>query len=153
MSNIIYKVNKNRIRAHTIFRSTLTIYEDYIVFWNRFWLTTKEITITYKQIAQVNITKGIWFSRLHIISSGGYEEAEIKCVLNKKAIRAKRIIEQKLHRSHAPTKQRKEFKHKKIYKIDKLEKSLNRLRELVNKGKLTEREYEKKRKKMLKSIE
>ena len=153
MSNLLYKVNKNRIRAHTIFKSSLAIYEDYMVFRDRHWLTVKETTITYKQIAQVNITTGIFFSTLHVISSGGFEETEVKYILNKQAVKAKKLVEQKLHRAHAPSKQRKSFKHKKEHKVDKFEKSLNRLRELVNKGKLSEKEYEKRRKRLLESIE
>ncbi len=151
MSNLIYQINTYRVRARTIFKSTLKIYDDYIVFRKRKWFTVTEITITYNHIAQANLIKGVFFSELQIINSGGSENAVIKYVLNKPAVKAKKILDQKIYRYQATGGDKRKYEAK-PHAVDTFEKSLARLHELVNKGKISEREFEKKKRELIKSL-
>jgi hypothetical protein len=152
MSNLIYRVYLNRIRAHTVFKASLSIYEDFLVFKKRKWFNVSEVTITFNHIAQANIIKGLFFSTLEIVSSGGYENASLNHVLNKYAKKAKKIIDQKIYRMGTTGGNKKQFEHHEDHQIDKFEKSLGRLKELLNRGKISKKEYETKRKKLLKTI-
>lgn len=142
----------NRIRAHSIFPQSLKIFEDIIVFRKRHWFSVDEMTITYNHIAQANLNAGIWFSTIEIITSGGSQNTSIHSILKKYAVKAQKIIEQKIYRAHSTKTEKSEFKAKKDTKVSSIEKSLSRLRELKRRGKISEREFENKRKQLLKSI-
>lgn len=154
MSNLLLKVKMNRIRAHTIFPQSLSIFEDVITFRKRKWFSVDEMTITYNHIAQSNLQQGVFFSTIEITTSGGgSENPSIRCVLNKDAKKAQKIIEQKIYRAHATNHDKEEFKAEKETEVLKMEKSLSRLKELLLKGKISEKEFEKKRKAAMKALE
>lgn len=143
----------NRIRAHTIFPQSLSIFEDLISFRKRKWFNVDEMTVTYNHIAQANLKRGVFFSTLEIITSGGSDNPSIRCIINKDAKKAHKIIEQKIYRAHATNQAKEEFKAEKETEVVKMEKSLSRLKELLLKGKISEKEYEKKRKSAMEALE
>ncbi|MBI2414539.1 hypothetical protein HYV31_01690 [candidate division WWE3 bacterium] len=149
MSNLIYEIKTNKIRAGAIFDTILRIHEDFIVLWSRHWFTVNEYTITYKHIVRAHLIKRIFFSNLQIMDSTGNENAIIKHVWNSDAIKAKKLIDQKINLVHSSEMNRKELESRGVAEIDNLEKSLGRLKELVAKGRLSEKEYEKRKKTML----
>lgn len=152
MSNLLCVIGTYRIRAHTIWKSKLFIFEDHVIFKKRHWFITREITVTYNHIAQANIKRGIFFSDLELINSGGSENILIRYVLNHHAKKAKKILDQKIHQAYLAGTSRGEFSHKNIGKIDEFEKGLSRLNELRMRGSITDKEYNKKRKEMLKNM-
>ena len=153
MANLLCEIGTYRIRAHTIWKTRLYVYEDHVVYKKRFWFTTDEITVTYNHIAQANTQKGVFFTKLTLINSGGAENIEIKYVLNHQAIKAKKIIDQKIHQAYITSSPKGEFQHKKTEVIDTFERGLGRLKELLARGSITQKEFEKKRKQMLKNMD
>lgn len=151
MSNLIFEIGTYRLRAHTIFKSTLKIYEDFIVFRKRKWFTVQEITIPYNQIAQANLVSGVFFSMLQIIDSGGSDGVSLNYVLNKQAKKAKKLLDQKIYRYHVTGGDKRQFEAK-PHALDSFEKSLSRLHELMLKGKISERDFEKKKRNLIKSL-
>ncbi len=148
------EVKLNRIRAHTIFPQSLRIYEDVLVFRKRKWFVVDEMTITYNHVAQANLKSGIWFATLQIITSGGFENPHIPHVLKKHAKKAKAVIDQKIYRVHdTGSSSTSEFSSKKETHVDKFEKSLNRLNELLKRGQMSQKEYDLRRKRLIKRLE
>lgn len=152
MSNLLLEVKTNLMRAHTIFGSSLKIYEDYLTLRRRVWFNVEEVTMTTSNIAQVNLITGIFFSTIQIINSSGAEDVKIRHVWNPSARKAKAILDQKLQQSYAAGIDDREFGDSVKTSLGDFEKSLNRMRELVRKGKMTENEYEQKRQKMLREL-
>lgn len=152
MANLLCQIGSYRLRAHSIWKPWLFVYDDHVVYKKRFWFVKREVTITYNHIAQANLKTGVFFSDLELINSGGAENVIIRYVLNKPAINAKRIIDQKIHQAYIDSTNKGEFRHKQTEKIDSFEKGLSRLSELLNRGSITEKEFSKKRKEMLKEV-
>ena len=147
MANLLLVIKGNRIKNGSIFAHQLLIYDDLMVFKKRGLITRHEVTISYNHISQVYLTRGLIFSTIEIINTGGIESIFIKHVLNGQAYQAKKTIDKKIHYAHEKDKNRVEERG---LEIQNLEASLNRLKELLNKGKITSREYNKKREKLLK---
>lgn len=145
------EVKMNKIRAFSIFPQSLKIYEDMVVFRKRRWFTVDEMTITFNHVAQASLRTGILFATLEITTSGGYQNPSIPHLFNKQAKKVQKMIEQKIYRLHAKG-TKKDFRAEEDTEIAKIEKSLNRLQELLKKGSISKKEYEKKRKKLVKSI-
>jgi hypothetical protein len=105
----------------------------------------------YNQISQVNMIKGIIFGYLSI-STTGTHDAEAKYVNKKGAIRAKKIIDDKVYWAHHK-KGRGDQEHKSSHsKVTGYEKSLKRLNELLQKGKVGKTEFRKKKRELLKRV-
>lgn len=149
MSNQLLEIKANKLLNRTIFPHKLKIYDDVMVFWKRGIIRIHEVTISYNQISQVYLSRGLIFGSLEIINSGGVENIIIKHVPKKQAIKAKNIIDQKIYHVHAKEENKEE---KDVAGVHEFEKSVNRLKELLNRGKISKREYERKRKQMLKGI-
>ena len=152
MTSFIYQVNTNLLRACTIFPKSLKIYTDYVIFRNRHWFSVEEITVATSNIIQVHLKKGILFSALMIMNSSGSDVAEIKHVWNPRAVKAKQILDQKLYQIHTAVFDRKEFENAPHEQLDNFEKTLSRLKELVQRGKITQKEFEQRRQGMLKKV-
>ena len=152
MSNLILKVGMYRPRGYTIFPQTLGIYEDLIIFRKRRWFQVEEMTVTFNHIAQSNLKSGIFFSTIEIVTSGGGDNPSLKYILNKPAKKAQKIIEQKIYRVHAAKEGKEEFRAEPKTPINQMEKSLSRLRELNLRGKITDKEFEKRRKELVKEL-
>ncbi|MFZ5425101.1 MAG: hypothetical protein ACOZAO_04850 [Patescibacteria group bacterium] len=112
-----------------------------------------EVTMTYNHITQVNIDTGIVFAHMELISSSSSANIQIRYLFKKPALKAKAIIEKKIHLAH-----NKEhmsiFNNKNLgSKIAGLEMSLDRLQELLHRGKINKKEYNKRRDKLVKKID
>lgn len=152
MTSFLYQVSTNRGRACTIFPKTLKIYTDYIAFRRRSWFNVTENTMTTSNIVQVVLKKGILFSTIEIVNSSGIESVEIKHVWSPNAVKAKQILDQKLYQIHTAGFDKKEHENAPHEQLDNFEKTLGRLKELLQRGKISEREFEEKRQRLLKNV-
>lgn len=152
MTSFLYEIHTNLLRACTIFPKSLKIYTDYVVFRKRSWFTVEEVTMTTSNIVQAHLKKGLFFSTLEVMNSSGADIAEIKHVWNPHAIKAKQILDQKLYQMHTAGTNRGEVENTPHEQLDSLEKTLNRMKELVARGKISQREFEQKRQKLLKQV-
>jgi hypothetical protein len=132
----------------TIWPVHIKIYDDLIIYKKRTWFILREITISYNQIARVTLSKGLLFGFLEIETTGA-DKIVVKYVSKTKANQAKAIIDQKIYRSHAKHNPGQE---KESPEIATYEKSVSRLKELLNRGSLTVGEFERKKKELLKKI-
>jgi hypothetical protein len=132
----------------TIFPPQLYVYDDLLLYKKRHIFWVREVTISYNQIAQVTLNKGILFSSLQIMTTGT-DDIILKYLQNTDANKAKKIIDQKIFYSHA--KHHDEASTIKATPTH-IEKSLERLKELVARGSMSKREYETRRKELLKRI-
>jgi hypothetical protein len=148
MATLLVELHGNRSLNRTIFAPHLYIYDDLLIYRKRKLLKINEITISYNRIAQVQLTRGIFFAGLEIITSGP-DRIMIRYVSKKNAIKAKRIIDEKIYYSHA--KHRPDNNPDPGVSID-YEKALSRLKELLSKEQITEREFRQKKADLLKKI-
>ncbi|KKS15978.1 MAG: hypothetical protein UU77_C0040G0003 [candidate division WWE3 bacterium GW2011_GWC1_41_7] len=149
MSTLLLELAGNRELNRTMWPPRLLVYDDLLVYRKRRFFRINEITIAYAHIAQVFLVRGIFFASLEIDTSAG-QNVKIKYIPKKIAIKAKTIIDRKIYNSLA--------KHKSdpvttISHPEAFEKSLNRLRELLSKGKITKREFEQRKSHLLKGLE
>ena len=152
MSNLLLEVKTNLMRAHTIFGSTLRIYDDYLTLRRRKWFNVEEVTMTTSNVVQVNLVAGVFFSTIQIVNSSGAQDVRIHHVWKPSAKKAKAILDQKLQQELVAGIDEREFRQPTQTYLGDYEKSLNRMRELVRKGKMTESEYERRRQRMLKEL-
>lgn len=150
MGNLILKIQGNKYVNHTFFRPYLFINEDSVVYKKRRkFLYVDEITAAYNHMVQVNLHRGIFFAKLEIVNTGA-KDISIKGVWKGKAKQAKKIIDQKIYHTH--NKDRHSIDQKEQIAVAVFEKSLKRLKELVGRGIISKKEFEKKKKHMLKKI-
>ena len=148
MSTLLIHLKGNKSFNRTIFPPRLYIYDDLLIYKKRYLFQTREITISYNQISQVNLIRGVLFAEVNIITTGD-ESLRVRYVSKSLATQAKRIIDQKIYHAHA--KHRPEDT-KASGEINSYEKSLARLKELLNKGMISNHEYEQKKRHLLDSI-
>lgn len=141
MNNLLLKLEGNPYINKSAFHHKLFLFDDILLYRKRKFFRVKEVTIAYSHIVQVDVISGIIFSSISILNPAT-DTIEIKGVPNKLAKKAKKIIDQKIHMAHA--------KHSPA-KMDisndmvKYEKSLNRLDELLQRGMITDKEYNERR--------
>jgi hypothetical protein len=141
VNNLLLKLKGNPYINKSIFHHRLYLYDDILLYRKRKFFKVKEVTIAYSHIVQVDIISGIIFSSISILNPAT-DTIEIKGVPKHIAKKAKKIIDQKIHMAHA--------KHSPA-KMDisndmvKYEKSLNRLDELLQRGLITDKEYDERR--------
>lgn len=145
---LLKKVGGNKYANHSFFRPYLSVYEDMIVYTKRHHiLLLDEITIPYAQIARVTLHKGVIFSKLEFAMAGGGESIFMKGVWNRPARKIKLLIDDKIY--HEQNKQH--FKHGTDRHImEDINQSLGRLKELLATDRITEKEYEKQKRELLK---
>jgi hypothetical protein len=148
MPTLLVELQGNRSLNRTIFAPHLYIYDDLLIYRKRRLLKINEVTISYNRIAQVILTRGIFFAGMEIITTGP-DHISIRFVSKKKATKAKRIIDQKIYHSHA--KHRPDAQAGGATSLE-YEKALNRLRELLSKEQITQREFNKRKADLLKKI-
>ena len=148
MSTLLLHLSGNKTFNRTIFPPKLDIFDDLLLYKKRRLFSSKEITISYNQISQITLNKGIFFARLDIVTTGT-EDIFINFVNKKIADQAKKIIDQKIYRSHA--KHHEELKGKNASQ-ENLEKSIARLQELLIRGHISEKEYNKKKNAILNNL-
>ena len=153
MATLLLKLKGIRSLNRTFFPPRLFVYDDLLVYRKGKLLGRREITIAYNHIVQVNLNKGLILSHLEIINTGA-EDIKVKWILNGPAQKAKQIIDQKVYHVHRKGGEGNitTLKEDVGDTYHSLEKSLNRLRELVQRGKISEREYRRKRKNLLKKL-
>lgn len=146
MSTLLLHLVGSMTFNRTIFPPHLYIYNDLLIYKKRSLFKKKETTISYNQLAQVNLVRGILFAQIDVITTGT-DDIVVRYVSKDKATKAKHLIDQKLYHSHA--------KHQIAEQtvagdIKDYEKALNRLKELVSRGEISEREFEKRKDRFLK---
>ncbi|MEK7595331.1 MAG: PH domain-containing protein [Patescibacteria group bacterium] len=162
MPNLLHKVSSIRIFTGEIHPTTLYIHEEYMVYVKRGIIKRNEATISYNHVSQVYLRNGYFFSSIEVINTGGVENIEVKWLPKKEAEKAKRLIDHKVFHTHS------NLKPNQIGSITSLvgnpnelrnkngsadfEKKVARLKELKLKGVISQREFEKQRKEMIKSI-
>lgn len=147
---LIIKIGGNKYVNHSFFRPYLYIYDDIMVYTKRkhvFWVD--EITMPYNHIAQVNLHKGIIFSKLEIVLSGGSNVVTVKGIWNRPAKRTKKIIDNKVYHTHNKQNTHDESK---LNVVESVERSLSRLKELHRKEKISKKEFEKRRAQILSDL-
>lgn len=144
------RLQGNKYVNHSFFRPYLFIYDNMLVYKKRRWVFfTDEITVSYNHVVQVNLHKGIWFAKLDVVNTGA-ENVTIKGVWRGPATKAKKVMDQKIYEVH--NKEHRMLHPGEHHPIARFEKNLRRLKELVRKGKISRKEYEKKKKRFLKEI-
>lgn len=162
MAHELLEIEASRTMNKTMFHHKLHIYENKMVYRAREkFIRVIEITISYNHVAQVYLTKGIYFATLEIINTGGVKDIIIKYVPKSKAEQAKRIIDSKIHMLKKDPFQSdtqeikslsgKNSKHREV-EVEPVEQALSRLDELLIRRKISKKEYDKKRKSILKNL-
>lgn len=130
-----------------------------MIYKKRHLLSAEEITLSYNMIAQVILKKfPIVFAHLDLVTTGSDTEIKIKWAIKSKAIKAKQIIDKKVHQTYRslmePDMPTRPNVHAALYSqndnIDSLERSLVRLDELLKQGKISKGEFNKKKHVLLK---
>lgn len=150
MPHLLVKLQGNKYVNHSFFRPYLYIYDDSITYKKRrkvFWVD--EITASYNHMVQVNLHKGIWFAKLEFVNTGA-EDIVIKGVWKGPASKAKKIVDQKVYQAH--NKDHHSIDPKEKHQITNIERGIQRLKELHNKGKISDRDFKKRKKQLLKKI-
>ncbi len=148
MSSLLLELNGNPAFNRTIFPPYLYIYDDLLKYKRRKWFIVREITMSYNQIAQATLSSGLLFGTLEIYTTGA-EDIIIKYIPRALAKQAKKIIDQKLYHAHAKLHPDKE---KSTDDVVAFERSISRLRELVNKGRIDEREFNRRKSDILSKV-
>lgn len=148
MSTLLIELKGSPEFNRTVWPPHLYIYDDLIIYKKRNWFKLREITISYNQIARVTLTKSLFFAFMELETTGS-DNIIVKFVSKSKGADAKTIIDQKIYRSHAkhvmaPDKNESE--------VQSYEKSVNRLKELLNTEKISKSEFEKRRNELLKQF-
>lgn len=139
---------------HTMFRAYLYIYDDKLVYARRNWFTVREVTMPYTQISSVNLQRGIFFSTLEIYSASGVDDnIKVKHIRKTPAKKAKKLIDTKVYEAqhtmpHKYNKAPGKYEHI-TESIHEFEKALSRLKELHERGRISTKEFNKKRNKLL----
>jgi hypothetical protein len=148
MPTLLLKLHGDMTFNATIFPPYLFVYNDLLIYKKRKLLSAREVTISYNQISEVSVIRGIFFSYIEIFTTGD-KSLQIKFVNKKLAKQAKSIIDQKIYHSHA-----KHHEENISGRADTLalEKSIARLQELLARGEISDREFEKKKSQLLSKL-
>ncbi|MEZ6255188.1 MAG: hypothetical protein R3B92_00180 [Patescibacteria group bacterium] len=178
MSHLLHTIEGSRIKNHTIFRHTLYLYDDKMVYRYRRWFKTHDITVSYNHVSQVHLKAGILFANLWVVNTGGVENIEIKNIRKKEAIAGKALIEKKVygahvgHRPNYATENQPKLTNKakevvtslaasaeaavssveNLQMVKDVERSLSRLTELLYRKKISKKEFNKRKQDILKRL-
>ena len=144
MSKLLLKVKADALRSIELIPAILEIYDDKIIFRDKGLLSRKESTISYKQVSQVSINKGLIHSTLEVINTGGYKNIKLEHIGNKLDLEAKELIENFVHIVHTS-----DFS---LASNNDPLKKLEELKILLEKGFINEKEFNAKRKEILSRI-
>jgi hypothetical protein len=148
MSTLLIELIGNMEFNRTIWPPHVYVYDDLLIYKKRSWFKVREITISYNRIAKVTLTRGIFFSHLEVETTGS-DNITIKWISKSKGRDAKTIIDQKIYRSHA---KHAALPDKNDNDVSSYEKSVNRLNELLNTGRISQKEFEGRRKELLRNF-
>lgn len=150
MATLLLKLSGSKTFNRTFFAPHLFVYNDMLLYRKRSFFKVNEITIAYSHIAEVNLLKGIFFARIEI-NTTAQKPIIIKYANKEQSVRAKKIIDQKIYSAHAKHKPENEPANVQN-EVHGMEKSLNRLTELHNRGKINNKEHDSMRKKLLEQM-
>ncbi|OGY27729.1 MAG: hypothetical protein A2Z42_02675 [Candidatus Woykebacteria bacterium RBG_19FT_COMBO_43_10] len=145
MSDLLLTVQASGIRSVELRPSKLFIYNDRMVFEDKGLISRKESTISYSQVAQVNIRRGLLHTTLEVVNTGGAQNIKLEHVGNDTALKAKTLIDSKIQELHSSK------THTSNESQNPLE-QLKKLGELQEKGVITKEEFEKKKSDLLSQI-
>lgn len=148
MTTLLIGLRGNKTLNRTVWPPELLVSDDLLTYRKRKWFHHKEISIAYSQIAQFTLTQGLFFASVEVVTTGT-DDIIVRFVNKKDATKAKMIVDQKInqaHAKHSPTREKGEGD------IRSYESSLARLRELLNRGIISKREYDKKKADLLKKM-
>lgn len=149
MPNLLLTIKSMRIYTGELHPTALYIYDEYMVYVKRGIIKRNEATISYNHVSQVYFRKGYIASSIEVINTGGVENIIIPWVSTSEAEKAKKIIDQKVFHTHA----RVSGKEKSLgVGSPDFERRLARLKELVARGQMSKKEFDKRREEMLKSV-
>jgi hypothetical protein len=150
MSILLLELAGHRELNHTPWPPRLYVYDDLLIYRKRRFFKVKEVTVSYSHIVRVDLLRGLLFASLEIVTSAD-ENVLIKYVPKAEAVKAKKIIDQKIYSALAKhrTDEReiKDPSHPKNF-----ENALMRLKELYAKGKISEKEFKQKRADLLRKL-
>jgi len=149
MSNLLLHLSGSKLFNLTVFPPQLYIHDDLLIYRRQYFTYLKEVTISYNQISQITLNKGIFFANVEIVTTGT-DDIKIRYLGKSIASRAKKIIDQKIYHSHA-----KHHESNEIGNSDatlNVERSLSRLKELLVHKSISEREYNKRKKELLSEL-
>lgn len=150
MNTLLLHIKGSRIYNFTLFRPHLYVYNDRVVYKKRHILTHDEFSIHYRHISQANFINFIYlFAHIEIVTTG-QRFIKIHWVPKKQARIAKKIIDEKVHQVHKDDFRTPEEGREDPGYVNNFEMSLKRLRELLNVGKISQKEFNKRRKELLK---
>jgi len=147
MSLLLYNLNANRTMNMEIFRRTLYIYDQQLIFKHRNYIRKFETTMPYTHISKFFLTEGIFFSEVEIVAPGLKESIKLRFVPKRGARIAKFLIDEKTKAFGGKATE------KDLENIDKIEKYIGRLYELKKKKKISQKELYQRREIFLKKIE
>ena len=151
MSTLLLHIAGSRIYNFTLFRPHFYIFDDRVVYKKRHILTHDEFSISYNHMAQVNLINFIYlFAHVEIATTGYTRIIKVHWVPKKKARQAKKIIDEKINQAHRKNQHLPDDSSQKGIYVKDFELSLKRLKELLSTGRITQREFNKKRKGLLK---
>ena len=148
MPTLLVRLKGSKLFNKTPFPPYLYVYDDLVIYRKRNLIHVWETTISYNQIANVALTKSPLFAKIEIITTGT-DDIMVKYVSKKDAMYAKKIIDQKIFHSHAKHRPGEDTAAEEVRSY---EKSLNRLWELLQRGRISRREYNKRKSKLLKDM-
>jgi len=145
MSQLIIEIYGSKIFNRTIWVPVIKVFDDYVLYKKRNFFKVKEISIYYKQISQVKLHTGLFFADLEIgLVGNDTSSIRVRFAPKDKAKKTQRIIDQKVHLTLAHS---QDLSLKNSIKIT--EKSIARLQELLNKQKISKKEFNQKKKDIL----
>ena len=126
-----------------------------LVFNRRGIFASNEVTMPYSQIAQVNLHTGLMFSRLELITTG-VDNLLVHHLFRWDAAKAKKILDQKIYLANSANSGTDSGAVSSIGKKQaptaSFERSLNRLKELLHKGHISQKEFNARRAELLKKV-
>jgi hypothetical protein len=148
MSTLLVYLRGSMSFNRTPFPPRLYVYDDLLIYRKRHLTKTREITMSYNQLSKVNLIRGIFFGAIELATTGK-ENIDIKWVNKKKATMAKKIIDQKIYHAHA---RHKPEETQLAREVKEYERSVNRLKELHNRGEISKKDMDRMRRDLLKKF-
>ncbi|MFC1722174.1 hypothetical protein ACFL0C_00845 [Patescibacteria group bacterium] len=147
MATLLMHLVGSRMYNFTLFRPHLILYDNHITYKKRHILTHDEFSVTYNHISQINIIRFIYlYAHIEIVTTAP-RVVLVKWIPKGKAKKAKDIID---HKVYLANKRHARDQNEQSVFVEDFELSLRRLNELVNTGKISKREFNHRRKQLLK---
>lgn len=97
MSNLLLKISSNKLLAFDLRPAILLIYDDHVEYkGNQGVIGGEEVSLSYNQIAEVDVKRGFIQSSLTVVNTGGQDDIKMGHLLVADAESGKKAIEQQL---------------------------------------------------------